>query len=382
MAAHAYIGPSSMHRTIACPAHRQAEDAYPDSSSPYAREGTFLHELAQLCVDNKTSPEAYLGRVFEVEGEKFVVDMSVAGTVNYALKAFWDMVPEGATILTEQRVYCSEAIGHPDTFGTVDVIVFTDNGVILIDWKFGAGVRVDATHNAQLQTYALGVVETFGALGPFNTMHLAIIQPRLNHVSEWVINEDDLNVFRKQAHAAVQLALSDNPPFKAGDHCKFCKHAGNCDELKNIVVNEFEALPNPEDQAHTSDHLSRAMQHVPLVELWAKAVRAEVERRLLNGHEIPGFKLVEGRRGHRKWTDAKAVEDALKAMRVKNDQMFEFKLITPTAAEKLVKAGKLGPRQWSSLEQHITQQGGKPSVATSDDPRPPVQNKLDFDLVG
>jgi hypothetical protein len=68
-------------------------------------------------------------------------------------------------------------------------------------------------------------------------------------------------------------------------------------------------------------------------------------------------------------------------MRVKNDDMYEQKLISPTKAEKLMKAGRLGPRQWSSISEHITQSEGKPSVAKADDAREAIQVEMDFDLI-
>ena len=119
-----------------------------------------------------------------------------------------------------------------------------------------------------------------------------------------------------------------------------------------------------------------------MVEDWCKAIRAEVERRLLAGVDIPGHKLVEGRRGARAWANAEEVEAALKAMRLKVEQMYDLKLISPTTAEKLAKAGAIGPRQWPKLQDMITQADGKPSVAPASDKRPalvvkPVADEFD-----
>lgn len=60
----------------------------------------------------------------------------------------------------------------------------------------------------------------------------------------------------------------------------------------------------------------------------------------------------------------------LKKMRVKHDQMYDYKLISPTTAEKLAKADVIGPRQWPQVEAMITQSPGKPSVAPESDKRP------------
>jgi hypothetical protein len=112
----------------------------------------------------------------------------------------------------------------------------------------------------------------------------------------------------------------------------------------------------------------------PLVELWLKAVRAEGERRMFAGQVVPGFKLVQGKRGARRWSDAEAAEQQLKAMRLKVEEMFDLSLISPTAAERLTKAKDgekpaIGPRQWAKLQTLIVQPDGKPSVVPVTDAR-------------
>ena len=68
-------------------------------------------------------------------------------------------------------------------------------------------------------------------------------------------------------------------------------------------------------------------------------------------------------------------EEAARALlkdqfRYKMEEVFDFKLISPTAAEKLKKAGDIGPRQWPKVEALITRAEGKPSIAPESDKRP------------
>lgn len=65
-------------------------------------------------------------------------------------------------------------------------------------------------------------------------------------------------------------------------------------------------------------------------------------------------------------------------MRLKKEQMYDFKLISPTTAEKLHKAGELGARQWPKLQALIVQPEGKPSVAPESDPRAALSVGDDF----
>lgn len=118
------------------------------------------------------------------------------------------------------------------------------------------------------------------------------------------------------------------------------------------------------------DHLAICMDSVDLVEGWCKAVRAEVERRMLSGTPVPGWKLVTGKAGSRAWNDAEAARAKLKGMRLRDDVMYDFTLISPTTAEKLHADGVIKPKQWTALQDLISRSTGKPSVAPAADKRP------------
>jgi hypothetical protein len=146
------------------------------------------------------------------------------------------------------------------------------------------------------------------------------------------------------------------------------------------------ALDGAEDRlaAASDDHLAMCMDAVDLVEGWCKAVRAEVERRMLAGAPVPGWKLVTGKAGARAWSDEEAAGAALKSMRLRDDVMYDWKLISPTTAEKLAAEGKIKPRQWERLQELITRSNGKPSVAPVTDKRPALDiGKVedDFDML-
>lgn len=118
------------------------------------------------------------------------------------------------------------------------------------------------------------------------------------------------------------------------------------------------------------DHLAICMDSVDLVEGWCKAVRAEVERRMLAGTPVPGWKLVTGKAGSRSWNDSEAAQKKLKGMRLRDDVMYDFTLISPTTAEKLHADGVIKPKQWTALQDLISRSSGKPSVAPAADKRP------------
>jgi hypothetical protein len=191
---------------------------------------------------------------------------------------------------------------------------------------------------------------------------------------------------RQRAALALELTLEGPRPqdFTPGEsQCRFCPARATCAALAGralaTVAQDFadvtqELAPQIEPgvvavNALDANALGRCMAAAPLVETWLKAVRGEVETRLLAGAPVPGFKLVAGRKGARKWANDAEAEDMLKAMRLKTEQMYELKLISPTSAEKLHKGGDIGPRQWPKLQALITQGEGAPSVAPDSDKR-------------
>jgi hypothetical protein len=250
--------------------------------------------------------------------------------------------------------------------------------------------------------YALAALDVFDLVyGPFTRVRLIISQPRLKALSEWVISVDELLAFGEQVKAAAKACDEpDAPLVPSYKGCKFCRAKATCPALraevteavfqaKAATAEDFDdftldtAQVVPQQQA-TAEWLSVAMSKVKLIEDWCKAVRAETERRLLAGQPVPGYKLVQGKMGNRKWADAEEAEAALKTFRLKTEEMYDLSLISPTTAEKLVGNKTLGPRQWKKLQPLITRSEGQPSVAPESDKRPALvvaADTSDFDVV-
>lgn len=135
------------------------------------------------------------------------------------------------------------------------------------------------------------------------------------------------------------------------------------------------ALENPEPRIAKLDdeRLGLLMESVDLIEGFAKAARAETERRMLAGGFVPGFKLVKGREGIRKFADPEEAEKLMKSMRLKQDVMYDWTLISPTTAEKLAADGVIGKKQWPKLQALITRSEAGISVAPASDKRPAVE---------
>jgi hypothetical protein len=368
---------------MACPGSVALEAPFPDTSSEFAAEGTLAHEIAAKCLDNDVDPAALIGQRFPVDGFEFTVDQSMAGHVNDYMKLVREYA-QGGELLVEKRVGIGHLTGEEGAGGTSDVIIIKGAEIIIIDLKYGMGVRVDANENPQLMMYALGALNEYEIIGDFDTVTMVIHQPRLNHVSEYSIPVEELMKFGEEVRNASDRARWADADLVPGEkQCKFCKAKATCPALRadmaEVVggassLSEFADMIPQEVTSETSDnYLPVAMSKVEMVEQWCKAVRAETERRLLAGQPVTGYKLVQGRAGNRDWKDAKAVEDMMKkTFRMRDDQVYDFKLISPTKAEKTFKEN---PKRWANLQEQIVRSEGKPSVAPATDKRPAMDIK-------
>ncbi|MGR7380837.1 DUF2800 domain-containing protein [Klebsiella aerogenes] len=395
---HARLSPSSAHRWMRCPGSLALESTQPDKSSAFAEEGTRAHELAEKILNGRLQG-------FEHQGG---TDPEMHDYVLRYVDAVWTLA-EGNELMVEQRVDFSHIVGVENSFGTADAVVIVGNELQIHDLKYGRGVQVDAEQNEQLQLYALGALEQFNLLYDFDSVRLFIHQPRLNHVSEWALSVEELEAFGQRAQeAAANVIVMFNiaecegvntlplENFTPGEkQCRFCKASAICTAREQFhmqtVAGDFDDLTAPVSELITNaiarvpmltnEQLAEIYGQADFLESWLKAIRDRVNSELNAGHPVPGFKLVTGKQGNRAWRNEVEAEELLKSFRLKQDQMYSQKVISPTQAEKLLK--KESPRRWTKVEALITRSDGKPIIAPESDPRPAlnVNPVNDFDDV-
>lgn len=378
--AHAKLSPSGAHRWMACPGSVNLEAPFPDTSSVYAAEGTVAHDVAAQCLIDSRDPASFIGDVMEVDGFTFTVDKAMADYVADYVKLVRDLA-EGKTLYAESKVPIGHLTGEEGATGTSDAVIIdvAERNLSIVDLKYGMGVTVEANDNPQLMMYALGALEMYNILCDFDTVSMYIHMPRLNYVAECHISTEELLKFGATVWQAASRTRSEVTYTTPGEkQCRFCKAKATCPALRTAMaeivdgtsaatIDEFADLVPEVPNMETGDnYLSIAMSKVGLVEDWCKGVRAEVERRLLAGQKVDGFKLVEGRRGNRKWSDEAKVEALLKSFRMRQDEMYDMSLISPTKAEKLFKSN---PKRWEKVEALSSRSDGKPSVAFASDKR-------------
>lgn len=316
--------------------------------------------------------------------------------------------------------------------GTTDVWIVKGKIAHCLDLKWGMGVQVFAKDNEQQEMYTDAGLQEFDFLGEVEEIHLHIVQPRMGHFDEEVMARAELDEkieAIRQASKRIAFTPGDELPATPGEkQCRFCKKSATCAErtqqavdlivggfvdldkgfvkvempqaekllaqafgVKPAAITFHEGSFSAEEHSHFTvkkpsirpsleeaeakladaedERLATLMDAADSLENFVKSVRAEVERRLLAGEFTDArYKLVEGRQGARAWTVESEAEAELKKMRLKVDQMYDFKVISPTTAEKLLK--EANPRKWAKLQAFISRSDGKPSVAPASDKRP------------
>lgn len=401
--AHALFSPSSAYTWIACKASTAAQLGQPDESSEFADDGTASHELAKWCLDAGTDAPAYIGRIIKVGEREFDVDDERAEYVQMYVDGVRERIEAyeltGATVevLVEQRLSIEHITGEKGAKGTSDCVliaVWPDGRaeICVIDLKYGRGVEVIAENNFQGMIYAEAARNEHADFYDFTNVRIVIHQPRISEKpSEWEITptalQDWIATVAKPAAEQGQLYVDsvDFAPLVLSDfapgekQCKFCKAKAVCPALakhvEKTIGDDFETLARNAVWGEGSnvemldnDDLGTIYVSLDLIDSWMKAVRGRIEYELLNGNVVPGVKLVQGRRGARQWSSTDEAEALLKSMRLKQEQMYNFKLISPTQADKLL--AKESPRRWKKVEALITQRDGSPSVAPESDKRP------------
>lgn len=403
---HAHLSPSGSKKWFACPGSLVLEAPIPNTPNKYSDDGTACHVVLKWCLDEWRPAAEKVGELIPVNARneepryvRFTDDMvelvqPMADTIRVLMI--------GASFsATERRVDFSDVVQMPNQFGTVDVTILRDRELQIHDAKFGH-TPVFVEENSQLLIYALAAYLELELAYDIDTIRLFIHQPKVLGTTEWTCSVEWLTTeFAQTLHdkaaatigAAKMHGVLPDPEWqriylnpKPNElECAFCRALATCPaaqrELESTVGASFNAIVDaggtPELLESAPALLSTMMAAVGFVEDWCIAVRAECERSLLSGIDVPGFGLELGRKGPRKWRDEAAVEQIVKkTWRLKNEDAYDMSLKSPTALERLTKArtetvdGKavlhealIGARQWKKIvEDQVVQNDPKPSV--------------------
>lgn len=357
---HAILSASSSARWLACPPSARINAELPETTSVYAEEGTKAHALAE-----KTLKGYLAGGSADVQSDNEEMKEAVQRYVDVCIEkinAAKKTSPD-AVIHVEFRLDFSTYV--PDGFGTGDMVIVSDNSLEICDLKYGKGVPVSAEGNTQMRLYALGAVEEFGMLYAFDTVHMTIVQPRLDSVSTDTLSAGKLLDWGRSIIPVAKEAYDGKGEFQAGDHCRFCKFRPRCKALAAYMT-EKTALRKK--QTLTALETVSILQAAKDIKRWLTDIEDYALGKALDGYDWPGMKLVEGR-SKRVITDPDAAAAALIDKGFDADAVYKPReLQTLTALEKLVGKKSLAEALGSLIEKP----DGKPTLVELSDKRPPL----------
>ncbi len=361
MPKHAYLAASASHRWLKCPPSAKLCAQEEDKGSPYSQQGSDAHELCQFLL------ESALGRPCrDPTGDLTWYD----GEMQEAAEGYRDFV---LTRIREAKKHCrdpmvcveqvldfSKWVEHG--FGTGDCVIVADGLLEIIDFKYGAGVLVEAEDNSQLKLYALGALDTFGDLYEMSRIRLSIYQPRRANVDTWDLAKEDLLKWADEELAPIaKLAYAGEGEYAAGPHCVFCKAKATCRKRAEYAL-EIASQSFKEAPTLSPEEIAEILPGIDALVSWAEDMKNYALKQALSGTVYPGFKLVEGKSNRRFTNDEQAAKIALEA----GFEPWERKLVGVTALQK-----QMGRKRFDELlGPLVTKPRGKPVLVPETDKRP------------
>lgn len=367
--AHALLSPSASHRWLNCTAAPLLEEKMPNKDTDYTKEGTLAHAYCAKAL------KGLLGRrtvaedeeIAQLHGAYFTNDMLdhvetyatiVGDKYTRAVRKVKDSV-----LLVEERLDFTRWV--PESFGTADALVISDDLMEVIDFKYGKGVEVSATWNPQMMIYALGALAAFEDEYNIRRVRMTIIQPRLNNLSEFEIEVAGLkwwagNVLTPKAEEAI----SGKGKQYTGEWCRFCRCKTTCAKLAGecfAIAEQFADKETVSDE----DMATVILPKLATIKAWASAMEEYALDEALKGKQYEGYKLVEGR-SIRKITDPAELAARLLDNGFERDKIYKpEELETITTLEKLV-----GKKTFAELSKGVVDKpAGKPTLVPESDKR-------------
>lgn len=375
--AHALLSASSSSRWLNCTPSVRLEEQFPETTSTYAEEGTLAHEIGELKLrkyyTEPMSQRTFNTRLNKMKKHELFQEEMLKHTDTYLeyLQGLTIGMKSTPYVAVEKRIdYSAYA---PDGFGTVDCLIISSDTLYVTDFKYGKGVPVSAENNPQMKLYALGTLIEYSFLYPIKSIKLAIIQPRLNSISEFDLTADELLAWGEEIKPIAQKAFEGAGEFVPGEHCKFCRAKAQCRARADqyTALDDFKQMKPPLLSNEEVGHVLEKAQHI---ESWVKALKDYALTESLKGTEIAGWKAVAGR-GSRSFTDLDAAFVHLKENGIDEALLYDRVPLTVSQIEKVLKT-----EQFRSLLEEpglVQKSAGKPTLAPIGDKRKQIFNAPD-----
>ena len=359
MAKHSSIvGGSTASRVIKCPASvALVAKMPPKPSSKYADEGTLLHNAIAEILDKCVPARDLLGFKYK---DHVLTEELLEDKIKPALACLDQVDPIGFMEFdVESEVDFGDYL--PGVFGSADLIGRIDDRAIVLDWKFGSGVIVNAEENYQGMFYAAAAMRTEKTKWAFDgakEIEIIIVQPP--EMRRWVTTPQRIAEFEMQLALAVKEASRKEARMEPGSHCRWCAAKPTCPLMTGAVARSTQiALKNL-----NPEHIATYLQQADMLEDWIKDLRDLAHQMLESDVAVPGYKLV-AKRAIRQWANEHEAAIALSTKGISPHKPLE--VISPAQAEKLL--GKSGK---DSIKDLVVAVSSGSTLVPESDPRPAV----------
>jgi hypothetical protein len=334
---HSILGASSAERWMKCPGSIKLLSllGLPDSDeAEYRKEGIASHEAAAILL--RDDAEAWT-----IVGERFYghcIDADQADAIQTYL-SYVGSLPTGTSWI-EASVGATRSGEVPREFyGTVDHARLAGDTLYVTDYKNGEGLVVEAYRNPQIMYYALAFLLTMPGLEQVKKIVLTIVQPRAFHpdgpIRSWETTpEEVLNWGDEELFPAMALTEVDDT-LTPGEWCRFCPAKLVCPMMTALFGAAAKANPQAATNM-TDDRLGAEYKQIDAVKFYIMAVEQEALRRRMEGHSVPGTKLVL-KKANRVW---KPGAPKLLVQKLGDNAMTKPEIKSPAEISKLGKDAK------------------------------------------
>lgn len=243
-------------------------------------------------------------------------------------------------------------------------LVIPGEAAAIIDYKFGYHPGVHPAYDWQFKAYAVAMHRNFGC----PTVQVMRLQPALegdDRIRTATFTEEDLLKFADQIKAATEACEDPEALPVQGAHCRFCAARVTCPARAGTVSY---VLPpgtdvGPYMGSLTPDERRAFFEKVRAASAWIKDVAARAEGWILEGGEVPGFYVGEGK-SNRVWRgtpeEVFAMLEKLAKAKDKDPALtYKTEPISVAEAEKLLGKSKAVAEVMASF---IEKPPGKPTV--------------------
>jgi hypothetical protein len=355
------VGGSTAKRVINCPGSvALVQKMPPKPSSEHADRGTLLHNVIAEILGKDLPGHTFIGTKYN---DQVLTEDLYVEKIEAALAALDEIDPKRELIYeVETKVGFGDLL--PGVFGSTDLVGRMGNRAIVLDWKFGDGVAVDAEENPQLMFYAAACMRTEATKWAFDgndEVELIIIQPPM--IKRWVTTKERIKAFEQELVLAVHESQKPDAKLQHGDHCRWCAAKPICPRMTGAVDR---ALKTQLDQVDLPT-LGKYLQNAELLEQWIADLRGLAHQMLDSGKSVPGYKLVN-KRSTRQWADEKKALAQLHDMGLTREELFKpEELSSPAQVEKVLKKRKM-----ALPDDLVVAVSSGTTMAPESDPRPAV----------